>query len=270
MLKGKTIYIGRNNGDNKLFAYLLINNQPKGATFGSVGSVPTSVSRAIPSQSKAHASIDIDSSGKISVKNLNPSNVTFVNGSPVMSKLITDNDKVELGSERYEVPMERVLKAVTQIVKTLQPTQSQQKQSQQQQLTFNISHLERVWNDYHEGSLAIRDKQHKMGLQQRIPMFFTLGSGALTSVAYSLGWGEWIKIVSICMTAIGFILMIYFFLESSKFKPAREEDIIREEFQKRYRCPNPACRRFLGQQSYSMMKDQYNMQCPGCKSKFIE
>ena len=49
--------------------------------------------------------------------------------------------------------------------------------------TYNISNLEKIWNDYHEGDLAIKDKQHKMGLQQRIPMFFTIGAGALTSVA---------------------------------------------------------------------------------------
>ena len=101
-----------------------------------------------------------------------------------------------------------------------------------------------------------------MGLQQRIPIFFTIGAGALTSVAWSLGWGEWIIIVSICLTGIGLLLMIYFFIQSSKFNPVREIDKLREDFQSKYVCQNPECKRFLGNYSYSMMKNQYKMERP--------
>ena len=107
-----------------------------------------------------------------------------------------------------------------------------------------------------------------MGIQQRIPIFFTIGAGALTSVAWSLGWGEWIRIVSICLTGIGLLLMIYFFIQSSKFNPVREADKLREDFQSKYICPNPECKCFLGFQPYPMMKNQIKMICPYCKSKF--
>ena len=259
-LRGKEIFVGRESGTDRLLVYLSIDGQIKAFQIGNPGSVSKSVSRAIPKQSKAHLSIKIDDNGNIIVSNLKPENVTFVNGSQIISKRISEDDKVELGVDHYQLPLKEIL------TKTSQLTTSQLQNS----TTYSISHLEKIWNDYHEGDLAIKDQQHKMGLQQRIPIFFTIGAGALTSVAWSLGWGEWIRVVSICLTGIGLLLMIYFFIQSSKFNPVRETDKLREDFQSKYICPNPDCKRFLGTYSYSMMKNQFKMECPYCKSKFEE
>ena len=263
-LKGKTIYIGRESGSGRLLAYLQTNGNTVGFPTGNPGSVPNSVSRANPAQGKAHLSIKIDTNGNITVTNLKQENVTFVNSSQIVSKRVSETDTIELGSERYPLQLANILQSVASRLHGSPNPGPQQPQ------TFNISHLEEVWNDYHEGDLAIKDKQHKMGLQQRIPIFFTIGAGALTTVAWSLGWGEWIKIVSICLTGTGLLLMIYFFLQASKFNPAREADKIREKFQNEYKCPNPNCRRFLGFYSYSMLKNQYHNECPFCRSKFEE
>ena len=84
----------------------------------------------------------------------------------------------------------------------------------------------------------------------------------------SLGLGEWIRIVSICLTGIGLLLMIYFFFQSSKFNPVRETDKLREDFQSKYICPNPKCKFFLGFQPYPKMKNQIKMKCPFCNCKF--
>lgn len=259
-LKGKEIFVGRESGIDRLLVYLSINGQIKAFQIGNSGSVPKSVSRAIPNQNKAHISIKIDDTGNIIVSNSKPENVTFVNGSQIVFKRISENDNVELGADHYLLPLQDLLDKSSQL------TTSQLQNS----TTYNISHLEKIWNDYHEADLAIKDKQHKMGLQQRIPIFFTIGAGALTSVAWSLGWGEWIRIVSICLTGIGLLLMIYFFIQSSKFNPVRELDKLRETFQRKYICPNPECKRFLGNYSYSMMKNQFKMECPFCHSRFKE
>ncbi|MCH5225417.1 MAG: FHA domain-containing protein [Muribaculaceae bacterium] len=265
-LKGKEIFVGRESGTDRLLVYLSINGQIKVVHIGNPGSVPKSVSRAIPNQNKAHISIKIDDNGNINVSNLKPENVTFVNGSPIVSKRISEDDKVELGADHYQLPLNILLQSAQKLGQPLEPNPTPKPEVK----TFNITHLEKVWNDFHEGDLAIKDKQHKMGLQQRIPIFFTIGAGALTSVAWSLGWGEWIRIVSICLTGIGLLLMIYFFIQSSKFNPVRETDKLREDFQNRYVCPNPECHRFLGNYSYTMMKNQFKMECPYCKSKFKE
>lgn len=263
-LKGKGIFVGRESGTDRLFAYLSINGQVKGFAIGNAGNLPHSVSRAIQNQNKAHASIKIDNSGNITLANLKQENVTFVNGSPIVSKRISESDKIELGADHYQLPLETILKEVSTVIQSSESSPSPKPEVE----SFNISHLEKVWNDYHEGDLAIKDKQHKMGLHQRIPIFFTIGAGALTSVAWSLGWDEGIRIVSICLTGIGLFLMIYFFIQSSKFNPAREADKLKEDFQNKYRCPNPDCKRFLGFYSYSMMKDNYHYECPYCRSKF--
>lgn len=263
-LKGKEIFVGRESGTDRLLVYLSINGQVKVFKLGNPGSVPKSVSRAIPNQNKAHLSIKIDDNGHIIVTNLKPENVTFVNGSQIVSKRILENDKIELGVDRFQLPLNVLIQSAQKVFQSAEPNAV----SKPEVKTFNISHLEKVWNDYHEGDLAIKDKQHKMGLQQRIPIFFTIGAGALTSVAWSLGWGEWIRVVSICLTGIGLLLMIYFYIQSSKFNPIREADKLREDFQSKYICPNPECHRFLGNYSYSMMKNQFKMECPYCKSKF--
>ena len=265
-LKRKEIFVGRESGTDRLLVYLSINGQVKAFQLGNHRSVPKSVSRAIPNQNKAHLSIKIDNNGNFIVTNLKPENVTFVNGSQIVSKRISENDKVELGADHYQLPLKILIQSVLKLFPSVEPNPVPKPEVK----TFNISHLEKVWNDYHESDLAIKDKQHKMGLQQRIPIFFTIGSGALTSVAWSLGWGEWIRIVSICLTGIGLLLMIYFFIQSSNFNPVREADKLREDFQSKYICPNPECKRFLGNYSYSMMKNQFKMECPFCKSKFEE
>ena len=265
-LKRKEIFFGRESGTDRLLVYLSINGQVKAFQLGNHGSVPKSVSRAIPNQGKAHLSIKIDGNGNIIVTNLKPENVTFVNGSQIVSKRISESDKIELGADHYQLPLNTLIQSVHRLFQSAEPNLVPKPEVK----TFNISHLEKVWNDYHEYDLAIKDKQHKMGLQQRIPIFFTIGAGALTSVAWSLGWGEWIRIVSICLTGIGLLLMIYFFIQSSKFNPVREIDKLREDFQSKYVCPNPGCKRFLGNYSYSLMKNQFKMECPFCKSRFEE
>lgn len=262
ILKGNSFNIGRESKTDRLYVYFSINGQTKGLAIGNAGSVPKSVSRAIPSQNKAHASLKIDESGHIVLTNLKEENVTFVNGTLIVSKRISENDDIELGTDHYTLPLNQIIDEICKLAQSRQPS------SKPENKTFSISHLERIWNDYHEGDLAIKDKQHIMGLQQRIPIFFTIGAGALTSVAWSLGWGEWIRIVSISLTGIGLLLMIYLFLQSSKFNPARETDKIKEDFQSKYRCPNPDCKRFLGYYSYSMLKDQYHYECPFCHCKF--
>lgn len=266
-LKGLTIYIGRESGTDKLLTYTIQNGQTTSVSVGQEGIVPHSVSRALPTQQKAHVSIVIDNSGDLTLKNLKSENITLVNGSPIISKRISISDKIELGADHFIIPLELVLNSLSMKFSNTVSSQIHQKKEIR---TYKISHLKRVWDNYHEGDLEIADKQHKIGLQQRIPIFFTIGAGALTSVAWSLGWGEWIKIVSICLTAIGIFLMAYFFMQSSKFNPRRETDKLREDFQSKYICPNPECKRFLGNYSYTMMKNQYKMECPYCKSKFTE
>ena len=84
------IIIGREQTTRKLSVV----KDGKQSLYGAAGSVSMDVSRH-------HMSLQPMGNGKWQVKNLNEQNVTFVNGIAVESKMISENDKIELGNSHY-------------------------------------------------------------------------------------------------------------------------------------------------------------------------
>ena len=207
-----------------------------------------------PTVSRKHCKVTINGDGTYTIENLSTTSFTKVDGQDIIKTKSTLDCEIQLGPV-FKAKLKDLIG-----IPAGKPTDKE----------FSISHLQKVWEDYHEGGLAIKDIQHKMSLYQRIPVFFTIGAGALTSVSWSLGWGGWVKILSICLTVTGFLLMIYFFKQASKFNPGRESDKLQQAFQNNYHCPNPECQRFLGNYSYTLMKNQNKMSCPYCKCKYTE
>ena len=87
-LKGKTILVGKEPGNGRLFVSVKINGQPKTAAIGEMNSVPNSVSRCKPAENTAHCKIEVDATGNLIVTNLKPQNVTYVNGAEIVSKKV--------------------------------------------------------------------------------------------------------------------------------------------------------------------------------------
>ena len=256
-LKGKTIYVGRESGTDRLLVYLPINGKIKAFQIGNPGSVPKSVSRAIPNQNKAHLSIKIDGNGNIIVSNLKPENVTFVNGSQIVSKKISDIDNIELGTDHYPLPLQDLLAKVSKLTTdTLRQTPE----------TFNISHLERVWNEYHEGQKGIKNKQKKINLVRSGCGIFTMCAMPTIFFLNPLGLAAW----GYALTGIGIVGNVYSFLGLRKNDPEEEKEKLLGKLEREYICPNPQCNRYFGQLKYSLLKSQHKMQCPYCKSKFEE
>lgn len=94
MMEAGKMIIGR-YGQEGVDSQLLITIGANESTWGQMGSIPQSVSRQ-------HCSIEVMGNGYL-IYNLNPKNVTYVNGQPVSSKLISANDVVELGQARYRL-----------------------------------------------------------------------------------------------------------------------------------------------------------------------
>ena len=90
----RIIIIGR-YGQEGVDSQLLITIGANESTWGQMGSVPQSVSRQ-------HCSIEVMGNGYL-IHNLNPMNVTYVNGQPVASRLVETNDVIELGQARYSL-----------------------------------------------------------------------------------------------------------------------------------------------------------------------
>lgn len=91
------IIIGREEGARRL--HCIVGGRE--FNIGQAGTVPLSVSRR-------HCKISVNGSN-ISIENIKAQNVTFVDGNQVVSKGITSNSRVQLGEERFLVPLQQIL-----------------------------------------------------------------------------------------------------------------------------------------------------------------
>lgn len=259
-LKGKIILIGKEPQNGRLL--IAIQGNGKSAALGTPKSVPACVSRCKPAEGIAHAKIAVDQSGNMIISNMKPQNVTYVEGSEIVSKKVTPTSRVELGKDRYGIDLPAVLNAAKTIVSanTPKPTPTPQPFPEPQKV-FNISHLEHVWNDYHDSLLEIRGRQRKINIMRAGFSLFTLCAMPTVVIIGPIGY---------VFTGIGIIGAVYSFVGMKNDNSYIESDQLTEQFQDRYACPNPDCNKFLGNLSYRLLKKQYSMQCPYCKSKFVE
>lgn len=250
-LKGKTILIGKEAGQGRLLA--AIAETGKAVALGTVGSVPNSVSRCRPIEGIAHCKIVVGMDGSMTITNLKPQNVTYVNGVEVVSKHISTNSQIALGMDMYHINMNAVMNALESIVP---PPPSP---------PLNIKPLEKIWNVYYSKSLKIQQRRNSLALWSRVPMLFTMGGGALTALAKEQDWQELFTLTAF-FTIIGFLIMLYGFWKSFSDDSIKQLEEIKEDFEQHYVCPNKDCHHFLGYKKYSLLTQ--DKACPYCKSRF--
>lgn len=260
-LKGKKIHIGKDASTGRILVSVFINGKNATALFGANNSVPNSVSRCLPEQGAAHLEITITKDGNVIAKNLKEQNFTYIQGVEIISKSVSTDAEFELGKDKYPIKLSLILKVAEKIVEASEPAKVPE---------FNISHLEQVWETYHTHNIELQKRSRKQNVQGRIPMFFTMGAGALSSIAFACGWGDEVKILCVVLTIIGLVIMGYVFLKTKNDTSIEDRERFTEEFQDKYICPNPKCGKYLGSYSYKLMKRQYSMSCPHCKCKFVE
>lgn len=256
-LKGKTILIGKDPAQRCLCIAVEINGQKRFGAIGNPGSVPGSVSRIRPAEGIAHAAITVDPQGNLTLTNLKPQNLTYVNDSEIISKRITETSRVALGFEKYPLDIERVLSVAKKLAGP---------EPEPEKPTCDISPLRDVWNRFHESGLDLKRRQKRLGLLASASLIFSLGSGALSVLSHDSD-GPMNKIAP-TLTVIGFIVCALSFYLRSKDNSIEEGEAALDEFQENYVCPN--CGKFLGNYKYSIMKKQYDMRCPHCKCQFVE
>ena len=255
-LKGKTILIGKEPGQGRLM--VAVSGTGKSGTIGAVGSVPGCVSRCKPMEGVGHAAIMVDANGNMTLKNVKAQNITYVNGMEIVSKRITPSDTVELGKDRFGIHLSVVLETAKKLADTAVPAGGGGGQVAQ---TFNMAHLEMVWNNYHDSLRDLREKQKRVNLIRS-------GCGIFTMCAMPCIF--FFGAVGYVLTAIGVIGNIYSFIGLKNDDTPEEQERITETFQERYVCPNPECNKFLGNLSYKLLKRQYSMHCPYCKCEYVE
>lgn len=249
-LKGKTILVGKEPGQGRLL--VAIQGNGKSAAIGAPGSVPASVSRCKPAEGVAHAKITVDQNGNMVLSNMKSQNVTYVNGSEIASKRISSTNSVELGKDRFSISLPEVLEIARKIVTVTQ---------------FNISHLERIWNDLQAKRKEIQAKQKKINLVRSGCGLFTLCAMPCIFMFGPVGY---------VLTGIGIVGNLYSFVGLKNDNTSDVIDQLNEEFQLRYVCPNPHCNKFFGFISYKLLKNQLRshkdqkMYCPRCGCELVE
>lgn len=247
-LKGKSILIGKDPARGCLLVALAGGGS---AAIGAPGSVPGSVSRCRPLEGIAHARIDIDGNGIMTLTNLKPQNVTYVNGRQIESKHISAADTIELGADRFGLNLSLIGEAARRLAGTGNDNRQE----------FDISHLEHVWEEYQESLKHLYDENRRINL-------IRTGCGIFTMCAMPCIF--FLGPVGYALTGVGVIGNIYSFVGLKNDNTYDKQKTIKECFQDHYICPNPQCGKYFGEISFRLMKRQYKMQCPHCKCKFTE
>ncbi len=261
-LYGKTLLIGKAPGQSKLCIGVLAEGNPKVAMVSTPTPVPNSVSRCKPAEGVAHCKIVIDLSGNIVITNLKPANVTYVDGMEIVSKKITTSSSVSLGKDKYPLDLAIVFGTAIRLESGAKAGQaSRQAPAQGPQKSYDITHLEKVWDDFRAKNKKLLENSKRVNLIRS-------GCGIFTMCAmpciYFLGP------IGYVLTAIGAIGNIYSFVGFKKDNTKEEQEKLVEELQEKYICPNPDCHKYLGNYSYKFVKKQYSMHCPYCKCEYTE
>lgn len=233
------ILIGREEGTHALA--FLINGKQRGRDKTCI--LPNTVSRLKPNENTAHCRLYIKD-GNIKIINLNPNNVTYVDGEEVSSAQITEHNIVELGADLFRFNLRKFLKAIG-----YQKPQS-------------IRHLKRVWEKYDRTLLQLQLDQQKSANQQKLQGIISQLSVLcviIPLVIPSIPIPAALRVVLVvCAIAIG----VYFYLKGNN---AENSFVIKkrkldEQFREDYVCPN--CGSFFGFVPYDSLENKKN--CPIC------
>ena len=254
-LVGKTILIGKEPGQGRLL--VAVQGLPKTGVIGGAGSVPASVSRCKPEEGVAHCKITVAADGSMTITNMKPQNMTYVDGMEVVSKRITTASQVTLGMDRYPISVATILQVAEKLVPVAPPPPKE----------YSIRHLEAVWERYHSGTIAMRKRDREMAASQSLPSILTIGSGAISGVAGMMGFMT-VTFITVPLTIFGIILMIRNYMRRKNDTSVEDGERLLAELQRDYVCPNPECHHFMGMQSYNILHQ--TKKCPYCGAIFKE
>lgn len=240
------IIIGREEGVRRLHCIA----DGREFNVGLAGCVPASVSRK-------HCKITVNGSS-MTIENIKPQNVTFVDGSQVFSKGITATSKVQLGNERYSIPLQQILQLATgkpQVAGAAQPMQPKQEAP-----TFSLRPMKAVWEEYDHRKLTIQEEAAKKANQQRIQGIVSMFGMALGLLPIPVVFRAACVIAALCLS-------IYFFIQgNNQDSVQRQLHDLDDEFARKYKCPNPSCGKPLGSVPYRQI--EFSKQCFACGCKY--
>ena len=234
------IIIGREEGARRLHCVA----GGREFNIGAAGSVPLSVSRQ-------HCKLTVTGSN-ITIENIKAQNITFVDGNQMFSKSISATSKVQLGEERFLIPLQQILQLATGA-----PVGQQQPDVP----TYSLKPLKSVWEEYDDRKMEIQNNAAKSANRQRL-------QGILSMLGMCIGFIPGIdQTIRIVIVVAALAIAIYFFVKGSMNATVQQQlHDLDEEFAKKYKCPNPKCGRPFGAIPYRNI--EYNKQCLACGCKY--
>ena len=234
------IIIGREEGARRLHCVA----GGREFNIGAAGSVPLSVSRQ-------HCKLTVNGSN-ITIENIKAQNITFVDGNQIFSKSISATSKLQLGEERFLIPLQQILQLATGA-----PVGQQQPDVP----TYSLKPLKSVWEEYDDRKMEIQNNAAKSANRQRL-------QGILSMLGMCIGFIPGIdQTIRIVIVVAALAIAIYFFVKGSMNATVQQQlHDLDEEFAKKYKCPNPKCGRPFGAIPYRNI--EYNKQCLACGCKY--
>jgi cell division protein FtsL len=231
------IIIGREEGARRLHCVA----GGREFNIGAAGCVPLSVSRQ-------HCKLTVNGSN-ITIENIRAQNITFVDGNQVFSKSISATSRVQLGKERYLIPLQQILQLAIGTPDG-QPIP-----------TFSLKPLKNVWQEYDDRRMEIQNKAAKSANKQRL-------QGILSMLGMCIGFIPGIdQTIRIVIIVAALAIAIYFFVKGSMNATVQQQlHDLDEEYAKKYKCPNPKCGKPFGSIPYRNI--EYNKQCLACGCKY--
>jgi hypothetical protein len=215
---------------------------------GAEGCVPMSVS-------KQHCKITINGS-TLTIENLKPQNSTYVDGNQVAKKTITAASRVQLGEERFLLPLQNILQLATGGNPVAPGAQ-----------TFSLTPLRSVWEEYNNEMLAIQNKAAKEANKQRLQGIFSMLGMCIGVIPIPGVDPTLCTIIRISVIVAALALAIYFFVKGSKGAVVQQQlNQLDLKYTEKYKCPNPNCGKPFGRVPYFNIK--YNKQCFACGCKY--
>lgn len=236
------IIIGREEGARRLHCIV------GGREFnvGQAGTVPLSVSRR-------HCKVSVNGSD-ISIENIKDQNITFVDGNQIIRKAITPTSRVQLGEEKFLVPLQQILNLADVSTGDVDG-------SQKEVPTFSLKPMKTVWEEYDKRRMEIQNNAAKSANKQRL-------QGILSMSGMCLGFIPGIDpAIRIVIIVAALSIAVYFFIKGSVGTTVQQQlHDLDDEYAKKYKCPNPACGRPFGAIPYRTI--EYNKQCFACGCKY--
>ncbi|MBO4802847.1 MAG: FHA domain-containing protein [Bacteroidaceae bacterium] len=203
---------------------------------GEPDSVPKSVSRE-------HVCLTVSSEGLMILQNLNIENDLYVNSYGVERKRIQQGDRIELGSDHYQLGWDLLEKFFR---------------------LADIRPLEQVWKDFQTEKLQLQIKERRFGVLRS-------ATGLLTTAAMILGFmegsGNGVSLRLVLYIIMGVVSLLFLFIawRSASRVPLRQQQL-EEETRRRYSCP--ACGSLFTMQSYDLLRQM--KKCPHCGALIIK